>query len=151
MSYMSLDTLESIPNIFVLILFYLFFHIEVVKGIFPYLSVKNIYQVLEAWYHLVNPFFKLFELRCCSVYFTWLNLYSQTKSSISITWQKCIYDSRQFGCPLGPALGFPGRAEVTGTGQAMSVGTARSVTCHLPSDVLASSVQVLNSICSLLI
>lgn len=48
MTYMSLDTLESIPNIFVLILSYLFFHIEVVKGIFPYLSVKNIYQVLEA-------------------------------------------------------------------------------------------------------
>lgn len=42
MTVMYLDTLESIPNIFVLIHSYLFFHIELVEGIFPYFSVKNL-------------------------------------------------------------------------------------------------------------
>lgn len=35
MTFMSLDTLQSIPNIFGFIHTYLFFHIELVEGIFP--------------------------------------------------------------------------------------------------------------------
>lgn len=40
MTFMSLDTLQSIPNIFGCIHSYLFFHIELVEGIFSYFSVK---------------------------------------------------------------------------------------------------------------
>ena len=70
MTFMSLDTLESIPNIFVLIHFYLFFHIELVEGICPYFSAKNL-SISAALFNLLKPLFKPFELRCFSVYFTW--------------------------------------------------------------------------------
>lgn len=42
MTFMSLDTFESIPNIFVLIHSYLFFYVELVADISPYFSVKNL-------------------------------------------------------------------------------------------------------------